>query len=131
MAGCPAPWSPLSASPDMKPNLLVINPSGSEPAPWVEDLCNQWMDHCYVYLLCPRCGFREDNVSGVRFLPHDGEAVPAFGNLEAVVVFGEVETQAVRRLRETYPDVPVRVISHPIDAVADVVAAPHAHPLAA
>ena len=101
----------------MKPNLLVINPSGSEPAPWVEELCNQWMDHCYVYLLCPRCGFREDNHRGVRFLPHDGGAVPAFGNLEAVVVFGNGETQAVQRLRDTYPDVPLRVIPRESDAL--------------
>ena len=103
----------------MKPNLLVINPSGSEPAPWVEALCNRWMDRCYVYLLCPRCGFREDNGRGVRFLPHDGGAVPAFGNLDAIIVFGEEETQTIRRLREAYPGVPVRVISRGIDARPD------------
>jgi hypothetical protein len=101
----------------MKPNLLVINPAGSEPEPWVEALCNEWMDHCYVYLLCPHCGFREDNERGVRFLPHDGESVPAFGHLEAVVVFEGMEMEDVRRLRETYPDVPVRVVSKGMDAL--------------
>ncbi|MCW1921468.1 hypothetical protein OKA05_02820 [Luteolibacter arcticus] len=108
----------------MKPNLLVINPSGSEPSPWVEALCNQWMRDRYVYLLCPGCGFREDNERGVRFLPHDGALFPAFGHLEAVVAFGE--TELVRRLRETYPEVPIRVISQVDDALL-----PHEHPLAA
>jgi len=92
----------------MKPNLLVVNPCGSEPAPWVEALCNQWMEDCYVYLLCSGCGFRDDNERGVRFLPHDGGSIPAFGQLDAVVAFGTVETEAIRRLRESYPDVPVR-----------------------
>lgn len=119
----------------MKPNLLVINPSGSEPAAWVEALCNQWMEHSYVYLLCPRCGFREDNDRGVRFLPHDGEAVPAFGSLEAVVVFGKVETEPVRRLRKRYPDVPVRVVfpvdESQLDQEFPLDPAHLAHPLAA
>lgn len=101
----------------MKPNLLVINPSGSEPAPWVEALCNQWMEDCYVYLLCPGCGFRDDNERGVRFLSHEGEAVPCFGQLDVVVAF--TRTEAIRRLMETYPDVPVRVLPSLGDALAD------------
>jgi len=102
----------------MKPNLLVINPSGSEPAPWLEALCNQWMDDCYVYLLCPGCGFRDDNERGVRFLSHEGEAVPNFGHLEAIVAFGRSEE--VRRLVAAYPDVLVRVIPSQDDPWADV-----------
>ena len=118
----------------MKPNLLVINPAGSEPAPWVEALCNQWMEDCYVYLLCPGCGFRDDNERGVRFLSHDGEVVPGFGHLEAIVAFAR--TEAVRCLMETYPDVPVRVIPSFDDTLAGgdqevSVPAPREHPLAA
>lgn len=92
----------------MRPNLLVINPSGSEPSPWVEALCNQWMEDCYVYLLCPGCGFREDNARGVRFLSHDGEAVPNFGHLGGIISFSR--TDALQRLMEIYPDVMVRMI---------------------
>jgi hypothetical protein len=109
----------------MKPNLLVINPSGSEPAPWVEALCNQWMEDCYVYLLCPGCGFRDDNERGVRFLSHDGKVLPCFGHLGAVVAFAR--TESVRRLMEIYPDVPVRVIP----SFDDALAAARKHPLAA
>lgn len=108
----------------MKPNLLVINPSGSEPSPWVETLCNQWIKDRYVYLLCPGCGFREDNKQGVRFLSHDGTRVPAFGRLDGIVAFGESEV--VRLLRDAYPDVPVRVLSQVGDAPAL-----QEHPLAA
>ncbi len=132
-----SPWPPNPASPAMKPNLLVINPSGSEPAPWVEALCNQWMKDWYVYLLCPGCGFRDDNDRGVRFLPHDGERVPAFGHLEAVIAFERTETEAVRRLRETYPDVVVQVIPPVGDSLEDQEKAvppnpvPRQHPWAA
>ncbi|RYD68734.1 MAG: hypothetical protein EOP83_00075 [Verrucomicrobiaceae bacterium] len=117
----------------MKPSVLVINPTGSVPAPWVEALCNQWMEDCYVYLLCPGCGFREDNPRGVRFLSHDGDAVPNFGQLEAIVTFER--TDALDRLMETYPEVLVRMIPRVGDALPDQVmpsASPlREHPLAA
>lgn len=112
----------------MKPNLLVLNPSGSEPSPWVEALCNQWMDDCYVYLLCPGCGFREDNPRGVRFLSHNGGAVPNFGQLEAIVTFER--TDSLHRLMEAYPEVLVRMIP----SVGDVLPSDSPlleHPLAA
>ena len=112
----------------MKPNLLVINPSGSEPSPWVEALCNQWMEESYVYLLCPGCGFREDNPSGVRFLSQAGDAVPNFGQLEAIVTFEK--TDALQRLMEAYPGALVRMIPS-IDNVQPSSSPLLKHPLAA
>ncbi|MCW1883346.1 hypothetical protein OKA04_01305 [Luteolibacter flavescens] len=106
----------------MKPNLLVINPSGSEPAPWMENLCNQWMEENYVYLLCPGCGFREDNDQGVRFLPHAGAAVPRFGHLDAVIAFEE--SDFIEQLKLAYPDVLVRVIARSIEGLPEMGAVP-------
>ncbi|MEK7950468.1 hypothetical protein [Luteolibacter soli] len=112
----------------MKPNLLVMNPSGSEPAAWVEALCNQWMEDCYVYLLCPGCGFREDNARGLRFLSHTNDAVPNFGHLDAIVTFEE--SDAVQRLLDAYPEAAVRTIPLVGDILPDQ-AAFQGHPLAA
>ncbi|WP_193213568.1 hypothetical protein [Luteolibacter marinus] len=71
----------------MKANILVIDSSRMTPTERVERLCNRLMPECYSYLICPGCGFREDNAHGVRFLSHELASPPRLGEVAAIVSF--------------------------------------------
>lgn len=87
--------------PEMKPNLLVIQPSPSAADSAIDLFCESLSETHYVYLIRPLDAFREDSPAGVRFLNFSPAHLPGFGEVESIVLVDEADHAP--RLEEQYP----------------------------
>ncbi|GAA5121812.1 hypothetical protein JIN84_01225 [Luteolibacter yonseiensis] len=86
----------------MKPNLVIIQPPHVGMDAEVEQLCEEFCESHYVYLIRPHSAVRDDSPAGVRFLNHPLDNLPGFGRVDTAI--SVMDPEAMDSLRTFYPD---------------------------
>ncbi len=68
----------------------------------IEQICEDFSESHYVYLVRPHSEARNDSAAGVRFLSHSLDCLPAFGSVDTAIAVGD--PALADRLKAHYPD---------------------------
>ena len=86
----------------MKPNLIIVQPPHVCVDSMIEQLCEDFSETHYVYLVRPNSEIRDDSPAGVRFLNHSLDRLPGFGKVDMAIAVGD--PLVADRLKECYPE---------------------------